>query len=368
VTGGVALPEVAPELAGDQVLLSTWTEADLPRLVELADETSRTWSRSLAAVRTVDDARRWLAGRVGPGRVDWVVRDPRSGLLVGRVALHHFHEQLPVADVGYGVHPAHRRRGVARAAVDRAARYGFDVLGLVRLQLLHDVRNTASCGVAARAGFAFEGLERQALDYPDGSFGDQHRHARLASDPAGPVDAGPVPLEVPVLEADGLRLRPWRAEDAPVYLRGLADREAARWNPSGPPATEDDARRLIARMHRRALDGTGIAWAVEVDGAVTGAVALRGVNLVDRWVNAAYWVLPEARGRGIAARALRVATSYAFEALDLHRVQLQHAVANTASCRVAEKAGFVLEAVQHESCLLAEGFVDEHQHVRLRGR
>jgi RimJ/RimL family protein N-acetyltransferase len=132
--------------------------------------------------------------------------------------------------------------------------------------------------------------------------------------------------------------------------------------------TEDDARRLIARLHRRARDGSAVAWAVEVDGAVAGSVGLRGVNLVDRWVNAAYWVLPEARGRGVAPRALGAATDYAFERLDLHRVQLQHALANAASCRVAEKAGFELEATQRESCLLAEGFVDEHQHVRIRGR
>jgi RimJ/RimL family protein N-acetyltransferase len=111
-----------------------------------------------------------------------------------------------------------------------------------------------------------------------------------------------------------------------------------------------------------------VAWAVEVHGVIAGSVGLRGVNLVDRWANASYWVLPEARDRGVATRALVAATTYAFERLDLHRVQLQHALANVASCRVADKAGFELEAVQRESCLLAEGFVDEHQHVRIRGR
>lgn len=59
--------------------------------------------------------------------------------------------------------------------------------------------------------------------------------------------------------------------------------------------------------------------------------------LIDRWVDASY------------------------------RMQL-HARANTASCRVADKAGFVLEAVQWESCLLAQGCVDDHQHVTVRDR
>jgi RimJ/RimL family protein N-acetyltransferase len=132
--------------------------------------------------------------------------------------------------------------------------------------------------------------------------------------------------------------------------------------------TVHDARRLIARLYRRSREGHTVAWAVEEDGRVVGSVGLRGVNLVDRWVSAAYWVLPEARGNGVAPRALTAATTYAFDRLDLHRVQLQHAVENAASCRVAEKAGFALESVQRESCRLAEGFVDEHQHVRIRGR
>ena len=42
--------------------------------------------------------------------------------------------------------------------------------------------NPASCGVAASAGFLFEGLERQRLAY-DGTRFDVERHARLAPDP-----------------------------------------------------------------------------------------------------------------------------------------------------------------------------------------
>jgi RimJ/RimL family protein N-acetyltransferase len=49
----------------------------------------------------------------------------------------------------------------------------------------------------------------------------------------------------------------------------------------------------------------------------------------------------------------------------MHRVELGHAVANTASCRVAEKAGFRLEGTLREANRIAEGFADEHLHARL---
>jgi RimJ/RimL family protein N-acetyltransferase len=123
---------------------------------------------------------------------------------------------------------------------------------------------------------------------------------------------------------------------------------------------------MLNRFRRRARDGQSVVWAVEEDGVLAGSLEVRGINTTDWFASVAYWVLPERRGQGIAPRALRAATTYAFEVLGLHRVRLQHALGNTASCRVAEKAGFALESVQRESFLLAEGFVDEHEHVRVR--
>jgi RimJ/RimL family protein N-acetyltransferase len=358
-----------PEICRDGLRFRPWRDDDAAAVLALAaDPTTRTWMTSLRQVHDLDEARAWLDQRRTGDRVDWAVCDPATGELVGRVGLHHFDDRSRSAEIGYAVWPAHRRSRVATRAVATATEHGFATLGLTRVTLLHATGNAASCAVATRCGYAYEGVERSALDHGDGVLHDVHRHARLSIDPPGPADAAPVPLDVPVVEADGLVLRPWHADDAAVYLRGLTDPEVARWKPLGAPMDEDDARRRIARAHRRAREGSAVTWAVEVDGVVAGSVGLCGVNLVDRWANASYWVLPEARGAGVAVRALGAATAYAFERLDLHRVQLQHAVANAASCRVAEKAGFDLEAVHRESCLLAEGFVNEHQHVKVRGR
>ncbi|MEO7981535.1 MAG: GNAT family N-acetyltransferase [Sporichthyaceae bacterium] len=364
---GIALPPSSPELVGDGVRLGPWEERDLPGVVALADDdASRTFSASLADVRTIDDARRWVAGRSGPDRVDWAVRDPATGDLIGRSALHRFAKHPQAAEIGYGVHPAHRGRGVATAAVAAVTRFAFGDLGLCRVELVHDQDNTASCVVADRSGYLLEGVEREALGYPDGRVSDLHRHARLATDPAGPSEPSPRPLVVPDLQGAGVRLRPWLDADAPTYRCGMTDPESARWSGAAQPFTHDDARRTLARFRRRAAAGLSVVWAIEVDGIVTGSLGVRSINRVDQHASVAYWVLPEHRGHGIAPRALRLATTYAVDVLGLHRVQLQHAVANTASCRVAEKADFALESTQRGSCLLAEGFVDEHQHVRVR--
>ncbi|HEX4698321.1 MAG TPA: GNAT family N-acetyltransferase [Actinomycetes bacterium] len=357
---------MSPDLHGEGVLLTPWRQEDLTAIVELADDpASRAWSASLRHVHDVDGAGAWLAGRSGPDRIDWAVRDPDTGRLVGRTGLHRFDDRPPGAELGYGVHPAYRRRGPAVAAARTATRYGFEQLGLTRIELVHASGNFASCAVATRAGFAYEGTDRASMDHGDGVLHDAHRHARLAADPPGPAAAVPRPLEVPDLDGAGVRLRPWTAADAETFARGMADPLAARWSTAPQPFTAAHALRMFDQFRRRARDGQSVPWAVESDGLVAGALMLRSINTVDMHASTAYWVLPEHRGRGIAPAALRLASGYAFDVLELHRVQLQHAVANLASCRVAEKAGFGLESVQRGSCLVAEGFLDEHQHVRL---
>ena len=169
------------------------------------------------------------------------------------------------------------------------------------------------------------------------------------------------------LAGDGVRLRPWREEDVPALARGLGDPDVVRWGGGSTATSEDDALRFLHRLRRRADEGSTVSWAVEVDGVVVGATRIRSVNRVDRHASVAYWVLPEHRCRGIATAALRATAGYGVgeDGLGLHRLQLQHAIGNDASCRVAEKAGFVLESGQRESFLLHGTFVDEHQHVRL---
>ncbi|GGV12620.1 hypothetical protein GCM10010260_59260 [Streptomyces filipinensis] len=80
-----------------------------------------------------------------------------------------------------------------------------------------------------------------------------------------------------------------------------------------------------------------------------------------------YWTGAPSRGLGLASRAVEMLTTWAFDTDEgeaLARLELIHNVGNPASCRVAEKTGYALEAVlpPRPPCPL-EG----HLHVRNRG-
>jgi [ribosomal protein S5]-alanine N-acetyltransferase len=66
-----------------------------------------------------------------------------------------------------------------------------------------------------------------------------------------------------------------------------------------------------------------------------------GIDSEARDAELGFWLLPRARGRGAAARAIRLTVSWAFDELGLERVHGLTDIDNGAAQRVMEKAGFV---------------------------
>ena len=170
------------------------------------------------------------------------------------------------------------------------------------------------------------------------------------------------------LVSSGLRLRPWRIGDAPAVLPALRDPAIARWNPPDHP---DPDLAVAQTWVTNRGDWTGpehASFAVvdAVDDTLLGSVSLFRVDRFHGNAEIGYWTVPQAPGQGIAAIALTAVTRWALDAGGLHRVQLFHAVDNSASCRVAAKAGFRLEGTLRESFRYGDGQLhDEHIHGRL---
>jgi len=86
--------------------------------------------------------------------------------------------------VAVGQNPAIRkwnRLGVVVEATERLSRWAFEDLGLHRLRLCHSTTNPASCRVAEKAGYSFEGIRRSALPHEDG-WHDEHLHSLVRGD------------------------------------------------------------------------------------------------------------------------------------------------------------------------------------------
>ncbi len=96
-----------------------------------------------------------------------------------------------------------------------------------------------------------------------------------------------------------------------------------------------------------------------------GQIAFRTIDLREGAAELSYWVLPEARGRGIAQQAVLALTNWSFDELGLHRIEINHSTLNVGSCHVADRAGYVLEGVKRSQVLHPDGWHDMHQHARI---
>ena len=181
--------------------------------------------------------------------------------------------------------------------------------------------------------------------------------------PAGTLAAH----QQPMLDAPGgLILRPWETPDASPFLTAYEDPEIQRWH-TRQPGSKEDVLEWFAQYRRSWQSETGACWAITQDGdEVLGRIALGGMNLDDGVAGCAYWVLPDARGAGVASRALSALSFWALGDAGFHRLHLDHSTRNYASCRVAEKSGFLLEGTQRNAAVHADGRHDMHLHARIR--
>ena len=163
--------------------------------------------------------------------------------------------------------------------------------------------------------------------------------------------------------AAGVTLRAWQESDVEAVVTAYADPAIQRWHCRSMSAAE--ALEWIAGWARRWRAETGASWAIVEGGVVAGQIGLRRVDLEEGQAAISYWVLPSARGNRVAPRALTALTGWAFGTLGLHRLELSHSTANTASCRVAQRCGFLLEGTRRSEALHADGWHDMHAHARL---
>ncbi|WP_375475849.1 GNAT family N-acetyltransferase [uncultured Jatrophihabitans sp.] len=168
----------------------------------------------------------------------------------------------------------------------------------------------------------------------------------------------------PTLVVDELTLRPWLASDAPAVAAAYADEAIQRWHVRS--LTDDEAAGWVSDWARGWAAETAAGWAVADGDTLVGRTTFRPLDLHDGTGVAGYWVVPAARGRGVAVRALSAVTTWMFGELGFHRMTLLHSTGNPASCRVAERAGYPLEGIQRGQALHADGWHDMHLHARLR--
>jgi RimJ/RimL family protein N-acetyltransferase len=339
-------PVTAPTLTDGPVTLRHPQEGDLQGSWEQCqDPLSQQWT-TVPIPYSMDDARDFILGFV-PGAwesdKEWGFVVEVQGRYAGHICLRNEGDRR--AEIAYGSHPWVRGTGHMEHALRMLLDWGFREKDLATVIWLANVGNWASRRLAWKLGFAFEGTLRQWLPHR-GELRDAWVGTLLAGDLREPRRRW---LDDAVLERDGVRLRPFREDDAARVVEACREERTRKWLGDLPsPYTLDDALAYIRSRPEVRASGSGLSWAVadaETD-LLLGSVGIFDVTQDAAHGAVGYWTHPDARGRGVMTTAVGLVLEHAFERMGLRRVKAYAARDNSASRHVLEAAGLSEQGVE----------------------
>ncbi|MFP1748446.1 GNAT family N-acetyltransferase [Lonsdalea quercina] len=147
-----------------------FTPDDIPQLAEAVRESKDTLGRWLSWCTdeySIPEMSRWVAQsalRIKEGMAfDLAIIEQNFGRLMGSVGINSIQSGYQMGNIGYWVRQSEQGQQIALEAVKAITAFGFDQLGLTRLEIIAAEQNLPSRRIAEKAGARFEGIAYNRL-------------------------------------------------------------------------------------------------------------------------------------------------------------------------------------------------------------
>ena len=150
-------------------------------------------------------------------------------------------------------------------------------------------------------------------------------------------------LEAPDLGCELIRLRRWQTADAPELEKAWMDPAILSDSVAPENRSLRDARKWISRTDVRRRAGLALDLVIADAGsdALLGEVGLYRLDKARRAAEMSWWLAAEARGRGLATRAVNLLAAWALDGR-LTAVLAEIQTSNVKSMELAARCGFDL--------------------------
>lgn len=174
----------------------------------------------------------------------------------------------------------------------------------------------------------------------------------------------------PVLETDRCHLVAPAEKDAADLFAIYGDESTMQYMQRPPVRSIIECCELITEWNENFQRQKSIRWAIKLKNnptALIGTIALHYWSIHNRRVelgadiNKLYW------GKGISSEVTKEVIDFAFEKMDIHRLELRCDPRNTGSIVIAKKFGFVYEGTLRKHVFVEDkGFLDESVYSLLK--
>lgn len=152
------------------------------------------------------------------------------------------------------------------------------------------------------------------------------------------------------IETNRIRLRLVTEDDVDALYRIFSHPEVMRYWGTPPLADRDAAKELVNEIQDGFQRQMALKWGIarRSDDEIIGTTTLFNLNLDNRRCELGYALDRAEWGKGYMQETLRAVLNYAFNSLELHRIEADVDPRNINSIRTVEKLGFQREGYLRE--------------------
>ncbi|MFA5931622.1 MAG: GNAT family protein [archaeon] len=155
------------------------------------------------------------------------------------------------------------------------------------------------------------------------------------------------------LETKRLILRDWKKEDIKDLIEGLNNLKVAKWLAFAPhPFTKKDAEKWIdyCKNLKKGKNRTAYEFAIELksEKKVIGGVTLDKIDHFHGLAGGGIWINIDYHGKGYGTEAFGERLRFAFENLNLRRIENGFFKGNPSSLKMQKKLGYKLEGLRRK--------------------
>lgn len=157
-------------------------------------------------------------------------------------------------------------------------------------------------------------------------------------------------LSLPAINAERVALRWITQDDVDSLYSIFSDAEVMRYWSSPPLAGREEAATLVDKIHDNFRERTYFQWGIarQTDDRVIGTTTLFHLDLSNRRAEIGYALGRDHWGQGYIQEALNALLAFAFNELNLHRLEADVDPRNARSIRTLERLGFQKEGYLRE--------------------
>jgi ribosomal-protein-serine acetyltransferase len=111
----------------------------------------------------------------------------------------------------------------------------------------------------------------------------------------------------------------------------------------------ETAREFIKRSEMEAAEKKNQGFGIFLNSKLVGTIGFVKFNWTSKRTEIGYWIAKDYEGRGIITKSCRELINYAFDKLDMNRIEIRCATANVRSCAIPEKLGFKLDGILRQA-------------------